>query len=692
MNFTPRSQQILHLLLESGHPLDKQEIADRIGVSKRTVQREFSYLESDVAVYGLKLENERGRGAALTGPEEGLRKLREDLSAEPEGTDPASKVERRRRLLFELLRDRTPRKLFYYSQLLGVSEATVGADMDALCPWLEQNHLTILRRPGYGVILEGEEQNYREAMRRFVGENIRLGKFAPLISDALLESAGSGAYSLLNSDTLGRVDKVLRSLYEPRILQLADDAYAGLVIHISISIERLSEGAAMADPEETIVNLENMEEYPLCERIIQALQAEFGIEIPKGELLYIMLHLRGAGIAYSVNGDKKQEQEIGNRKLLDLVDRMTEAFNPAVAQEMEADEEFVRGLMVHLQPVLVRLRNHLSIFNPVLEDIRREYPEEFAQAEKAAAVLETETGCKVSDEETGFLMMHFGAAQNRVQQSKILTRKVVIGVVCSSGFGVARLMMAKLSESVGSRTILHSYGKSEITPAVVADTDFFISTMDLQQYPVDFVQVSPLIPPADLEKIEYKIRDYSHIPRNFSAGDVSRQIDEFHFLMRQINEIIRNYHRFETDSNSTFRDLLRLMAMQVTRSIHGAMMVVNAVTEREKMNSQIFGELGIALLHCRTAAVKEPVFVSCTPRGKGPFRDPYLKGIRAAVLMLMPIDNRRDLHSELLGSISSAFIINPRFTELIRNGSESEIRSELARELKCFFFDYMNRV
>lgn len=708
MNFTPRSQQILNLLLESGRPLGKQEIAERIGVSKRTVQREFSYLESDVAVYGLKLEATKGRGVELTGSEDGFQKLRTDLSAESGESDPASRKERRRRLLFELLRDRTPRKLFYYSQMLGVSEATVGADMDALCPWLEESHLTILRRQGYGVILEGEEQDYREAMRRFISENIsheseaasgsdqhsqsRGENAVQAVSDVLLQSAGSGAYSLLNTDTLQRVDKVLRRLHESRISQLADNAYAGLVIHISISIERLSAGAAISEPEEGIVNLESMEEYPVCKRIQRALQDEFGIEIPNGELLYIMLHLRGAGMAYMVNGNKEQELEIGNKRLLDLVDHMTEAFNPALANEMLADDEFVRGLMVHLQPVLVRLRNHLSIFNPIMEDIRREYPEEFEQAKRAAAVLEAETGYSVSDEETGFLMMHFGSAQDRVRKKKITTRKVVIGVVCASGFGVARLMMAKLSESVGNRTILHSYGKSEINSSVVAGTDFFVSTMNLEQYPVDYVQVSPLIPPADLEKIEYKIQDYSHIPRNLSGGDISRQMDEFRFLMRQIRDIIRSYRRFETDPNATFKELLRFMAMQVTKSLHGAMMVVNAVTEREKMNSQIFEELGIALLHCRTAAVSEPVFVSCTPRGSGSFQNPYLKGIRAAVLMLMPIDNRRDLHTELLGSISSAFIINPRFTELIKSGNEEEIRCELARELKCFFFDYMDRM
>ena len=45
MDFTPRTQQILEILLGGKGPVSKQEIADRLGVSKRTIQREFGAFE-----------------------------------------------------------------------------------------------------------------------------------------------------------------------------------------------------------------------------------------------------------------------------------------------------------------------------------------------------------------------------------------------------------------------------------------------------------------------------------------------------------------------------------------------------------------------------------------------------------------------------------------------------------------------
>ena len=468
MEFTPRIQQILRIMLNSRGPVNKQDIADDIGVSKRTVQREFEYLELCIKKYGLKLENHKGKGVEIKGNPETIEKLREDLG-DQQYPDAADRDGRRRRLLFELLRDRTPHKLFYYSQMLGVSEATAGNDMDALYPWLEESRLGIVKRPGYGVILEGDERDYRDAMRRFIEETAGQSDAyssgditGEIFAEALLDAADSGIYSLLEGDTVRRVDKVLRGLNEPKILQLADSAYAGLVIHISIVIERLQQGAALKSVPPEMGNLEFWDDYDLAVRILEAMEKEFEISIPRGELSYVLLHIRGAKMAYT--GEEQEfPADLGDDRLLPMIDRMIDVYNKDIANERKEDEEFLRGLLVHLRPVLVRLSTGLRIHNPILEDIKEEYADIFEACRRAAQVITEETGYKVSEEEVGFLAMHFGAAQERVRENKQYTRKVNIGIVCASGFGVARLMMTRLKDKLGDRAILKAYGKARST-------------------------------------------------------------------------------------------------------------------------------------------------------------------------------------------------------------------------------------
>jgi mannitol operon transcriptional antiterminator len=116
-----------------------------------------------------------------------------------------------------LLANGTPIGKQEIAEELGVSKATAGSDMDSLCDWLEESHLGIVRRPGYGVILEGDERDYREAMRRFIEETAghsdaysSVDITGEIFAEALLDAADSGIYSLLEGDTVRRVASPLR--------------------------------------------------------------------------------------------------------------------------------------------------------------------------------------------------------------------------------------------------------------------------------------------------------------------------------------------------------------------------------------------------------------------------------------------------------------------------------------------------
>jgi mannitol operon transcriptional antiterminator len=713
MDFTPRTQQILEILLGGKGPVSKQEIADHLGVSKRTIQREFGFLENDIKKYGLGLVNRKGKGIVISGELQNIEKLRREIE-QNSGAEAATRDERRRHLLFELLRDREPRKLFYYSEMLGVSETTVASDMEALGEWFSRNNLEVIRRPGYGVVLGGTEGDYREAMRRFIhesewqksekrftGGSRRSRNAEEAVTDILLNAADSGIYSLLNNDILTRVYNVLSNMDEPMLHQLADNAMTGLAIHIAIAIDRVQKGAVLEANEKGLEDLASWEGYDLAVKILREMEAEFEITIPGVELSYILLHLRGSKIAYSgTAGDKKsgddvimrQMRGIDEEKLLDMIDEMIEIFNPSISYELKCDEDFVRGLLVHLRPVIVRLLNHMNIFNPILKDIREEYPDVFQRCAQASKVIERETHEQVREEEIGFLAMHFGAAEERILERQKAARRVVIGVICASGFGVARLMLTKLSNHLGDRATFRAYGKDEITPGVIEDTDFFVSTLNLDSLGIDCVRVSPLITASDLSQIEYRIKGYGQVRRRRQDTDFVRQMDEVGVIAGDLSSLIRKYRHYEISPNVNFRELLRVLSMQLTDSLAAAAKVISAVTERERLNSQIFPEMGFCLLHCRTDAVSETVFISCSPRGDDRFRDPYLKGTRAAVMMLMPIDDHRRIHADVLGRISSAFIKNEVFLKAVQDGSEDNVRTELTHELRTFFSEYVEKL
>ena len=61
-------------------------------------------------------------------------------------------------------------------------------------------------------------------------------------------------------------------------------------------------------------------------------------------------------------------------------------------------------------------------------------------------------------------------------------------------------------------------------------------------------------------------------------------------------------------------------------------------------------------------------------------------------MMLMPIDDHRRIHADVLGRISSAFIKNEVFLKAVQDGSEDNVRTELTHELRTFFSEYVEKL
>ncbi len=716
MEFTPRIRDILKILLESDHPVTKQEVADRIGVSKRTVQREFEYLEPSLEEYGLKLENKKGVGLWITGEEEKLAALREDVAG-GKVVGAEAKEDRSQRILFSLLKDPTPKKLYYFSDMLGVSEATAASDMEQLRPWLEKNHLKLVKRPGYGVAVEGEEKDLRRAMRRFISEFGGAELFRDhanrAISEAMVNSIhGNSIYSLLQKDTVDRVRRVLESMEEPGLWTLADNAYMGLVIHIAIAVERIQSGGILsASTNKDLESMKGMEEYALAQRILTEMEEEFEIDIPETEISFLMLHLLGSKMAYTSEGQDllKETPGINPTKMMDVIDAMITAYDPLLAGQLSADEDFLNGLIMHLRPVLIRLKNGMDIYNPVLDDIKAEYPQVFEKSRRAAAVLGEAVNTSVSDEEIGFLAMHFGAAEERLQSQGKTTRRVDIGVVCSSGFGLAKLMIARLQEHLGDKANFISYGRGDISPYTISRTDFFVSTFDLTSEGVDFVHVSPLINQGDLAQIETKMGEYAYLRLREDNTSFAKQLDAANFATREIKGLIQRHHHFKVDPNITFDQLLWFFAMKSASNTVDAKTIMRDLKHREEVGSQVFSEFGLILLHSKTAGIKEATFLSCTPEtgdtaevsekagaldqsGIPGFANPYLKGVKLAILLLMPDDEYSKEHSDVLGYISASFVKDKNLLPTFVKGDEAEISEAVVKLLRQYFYELLERI
>ncbi len=690
MNFSAREKKILLLMLKESSPISIVKLSQKIGVSKRTVQRELEFLPGDLVSYNLKFASKTGVGVWIVGKEEDKKALLNELSNDGVFDD-SDKEHRRKKIAFEMLTDKGIKKLFWYSTKFKISEATVSADIESLEPWFNSHDLKIVKKPGSGIFVQGTELSYRKAIKSFLNENIASDYFFDIyVSDSKSSEAfdnfqKSGFMEVLGEDTVRRVADCINGIDSDYVKKLTENSYVGLIMHISIAVKRILDKETIEDDVADSMPQPKDLEYKVAKRIAAELQEEFDIEIPLAEISYIHLHIKASKFEKATINTENQLENINL-----IADKMIYAFDEKMAYQLKQDEDFLQSLLAHLAPTTIRLSNGMNIHNPMLSEVINQYSDIYMKCENSAKVLEECINRTVPPAEIGFLAVHFAAALVRIEANKQKSKVVKVGIVCSSGIGISRLMLSKLKKTFKKRVVLSAYGKNEIDKDIVNKEDFLISSLALNVSGIEIVEVSPLLSEKNMEAIRQTIIKHEVYTEEKNIDKTDLDFEAISVIANQIKLIEKSISINKIADNLNFEESLKLITTTVCKNDEDPTEVQNDILEREKMSSQIFPELNFALLHAKSSAVKSPSFSIFTTEDLTEFKSPDFNGISVIFTMLIPKDENEKVNGEIMGSISSSLVDSDELLESIHKGDNIETLNYISRVLKTFFSNYIS--
>lgn len=691
MNMTPRMKQMLQIMLAADEVISVASLAQAMQLSKRTVQRELAYLPKALRKYQLEFISKTGAGVWIDGSEEDKNALR-SLLQEDDTQDVSERSYRRDKMILELLKDSEVKKLFWFSSKFQVSEATISTDLEVVEQWFASHDLRLVRKPGSGVSLEGKEEDYRRAMRAFVAQHMDATVLleAYHASDAQQMFQKSGVAPLLGVDVLRGVAAALDELGQPQLVRLTEQAYLGLVVHLGIAMQRILAGQNLVADAHWLEKFAADADYIFAQQVAQALAKAFATEVPPIEITYICLHLKAAKHAKIADGFEKNDALQG-RNLTALINDMIYAFDAEQAYLLKQDEEFLQGLLAHLQPTIVRLSYNMKIENPVLTEIKQQYATVFAKCKPVGYVLEEWLAKPVPEAELGFLTMHFCAALVRLEARRESRRVVHIGVVCSSGIGISRLMVSKLNHVFREGIVLSAYDSRGVNAECFEKEDFLIASVPLRCQEIPVVSVTPLLNEADIEAVRVQINRHAYtkakqtVAQNAQVGFHMVQV-----LAEKIKGLTQQFVQIPLAEDIDFEGALSLAAQHITPVPAGQAEIIKAITAREALSTQVFPEVGFALLHAKVDAVTEPRFCAFTTPAHTPFAHECWGGILVVFIMLAPAQAEHTLDSELLGAISSSLVEENAMLGCVHAGEQEVARAHLATLLEGFFSRYIS--
>ncbi len=681
MAYSKRIWDIIDILLNHEGFMSVSDIADILKISKRTIFRDMDEVESLVSEHSLKLHKKTKLGLCVEATTEQIIAFKQ-YSNKYKGTH-YSQEERLNKIIIELLKSREPKKFYFFSNLLSVSEATISYDMDKVEPWFNERGINLIRKPGYGVFLSGHEGDFRKAIVDFLYQNYEHQDLVNLIdnSTSFVETVMDREISIKVSRILGQYEDYLAN-------RLTDQSYMGLMIHLSIAIQRILRGESIIMNEEILSELKLDAQFEIARDIGMDVEKVFGIRFPEDELGYITMHLKGSKLKTEALIEN-QDLIISNFELSRLASNMIHKFKELSGYDFREDEKLLIGLVSHLRPALTRIKLSLDIRNPLLGKIVEMYPEIYDMSSVASELVMKQFQMKVPAEEIGYIAMHFGAAIERFIKLQSIEKRIRTGVVCSSGIGTSSLLYSRLLKLIPRLELIGQFSKEDVLLGRIAahDLELLITTINLDKCDMPNIQVNPLLMPEDIERIKQvvsilssNVRPYKKI-EEVSKKDQTDAIKRIHAITDAVLNLEARFNLYDDVKAMRINDLINIVSEEMTNGSKHKKILQVELRDRERLGSTVLQGEGIILLHTKSTAISNISFTIW--RFKAPIYhnlERTTEILNAAVVMLIPVDVT-DIQIEIMSQLSKALVEEDLFIDKIKHADEDDIRIFIKRIL-----------
>jgi len=514
VSLSTRQCAILRELLLADRPVTASQIASRLEITPHMVRYDLAAIEIWLEGRDIRLIKKPRYGLFVRASGEIRMDLHRELAHLTGYRLVLSPTERVHMLILSLLTSDQPLVATRLGPCLGVSHPTVLGDLRRAEKWLERYGLRLIRRPNFGFLVVGKEADWREAITGFLLETME---------EKLLLALSAHSQSVLQVGTEGKVGfsqalsaflegleldfcrRLVDSMESLLHLQFTDQARVSLVLCMAILVNRIQQDKVVEFPPEHLESLSGQSEFRAAKIAAERIAQHFGISIPEPEIAYIAMQLLGAGIRRPLSDIVAERDMQGiDPEVLEVVTGLLAEAAIYLQPCLGVDQQLIRNLGFHLKAALNRLRFGLPIRNPLLADIKGQYPYVFQVARRASAVLADKVGASIPEEEIAYITMHLGAAMERLRNR--LGPRILI--VCGEGTATAWLLVSRIQVEFPEIEIVEVMPafKASKQYALAHDVTAVISTVPIAAADVPVVLVNPLLQPQDITNIREALK------------------------------------------------------------------------------------------------------------------------------------------------------------------------------------------
>lgn len=474
---------LLHLLSQAETPLNSSQCAQRIGISTRKLKSEIKTLNLELKDYGAVIEGKTGNGNGYILQIQDESKfcyfmntiLPEQSKKEKESFN--HQAVRVQYLLKKILQQYDYVKTDDLCEEMNISRGQLQNDLKQVKAYLKEYHIKFENRPHYGFQVAGSEQSIRMALANLVNSK---------------ETTTSAAIDM----ELQNIREIILQESKKFGYQLSDLTCQNLTSHLYIAMRRYEKKYKIVFPAHECESIKQEKEYALAEAIVQSITLRFHIELPIEGIYYCTIHLCGKKIV---------QEYVLNDEILHCIEQMLVKIKDEYNIDFMNNLNLKVALGLHMIPLLSRIQYHLEMKNPLLSEIKANYILAYEIASCGTAIINEIYHCILSDNEIGYLALHFELALNEQLQE----RKKNVIIVCSTGRGTSQLLSSRFlrryGEYINSIVTCNAF---ELIQYDLSNIDYVFTTVPISyQIAKPMIQISHLMNECDYEVIEKTLVD-----------------------------------------------------------------------------------------------------------------------------------------------------------------------------------------
>lgn len=412
-----RMKKIIIELSDSEY-VTASELAKILDLNEKTVRTTIGKMRDSLDEYGIEIESKTRKGYhLLIYDKEKYQAFINNDEWLSKNDIPNNSKEREEWLLDYLLKQHKFVRIDDLSEMLYVSRSTITNDIRNVEDSLKSYHITLIRRPNYGLHIQGSEFDIRNCMISQFKDN----KWAQRFSDK-------------EENELKEISKILLNNIQNQKVVLSKSMIQEMTSCIYIAKVRYEENYKITVSKNEVVHRIYKPCIDVATNIVEELNEKFHIHLLDSEIYYIAINI-AARSDYNVLEGELESGVINQARK--QATQMLDCVYDMMHLDMRQNLSLLYDLISFLIPMDIRMRYGIIAKNPFAEATKKKYFFAYNVASQAVIPLKKTYFHEVPENEIAYLTSIFVLF---IEQEKDKKKKYNILVICATNMSTSKLL------------------------------------------------------------------------------------------------------------------------------------------------------------------------------------------------------------------------------------------------------------